>query len=85
MGLTLISSSGSKFQIQAWDLLPVVGQQLLVKAGSYIIFEVDNLNVYSRVRLWLRVIFCFLEGVSKRACPHYCNKDTTLIKFHLVR
>ena len=62
--------------------LPMVPQQLLVEAGSYIIFEVDNLSVHSRVRQWLRFFFPFLDGVAKSSMPFTITKDTTLIKFH---
>jgi hypothetical protein len=45
MGLTLISCSGSKLQIRAWEMLPVVAQQLLFNAGGYTFFEVAYLDV----------------------------------------
>jgi hypothetical protein len=72
--LLFLPVSGNKLQIQAWDLLLVVAQHLLIKAGNYIIFEVDNLNVYSLVRLWLSFFCVFLKAFQNRACPHYYKR-----------
>ena len=45
MGLTLITCFRKQTSNSSLEILPAVAQQLLVNAGSYIIFEVAYLDV----------------------------------------
>ena len=49
MGLTLISCSGNKLQIRAWEILPVVAQQLLVDLYRSKFIDVHSMGVKRRV------------------------------------
>ena len=56
----------------------MVSQQLLVEAGNYIIFKVDYLSVYIRVRQWLRFFFfLFLTALQiEHALHNYKRHDS---------